>query len=362
MQKKRIGIVTFHRAHNYGAALQAFALKTFLESHGHEAYFVDYQHRKVRKAYRLIPEIKLLKPRTTVYRLFDAWSDSIHRRCRIKAFNEFIRKHFELLELGTDHFLDLIILGSDQIWNPRYTNGLPDEHFGKFKKIKANKIISYAASCGDLNTLGSNQKVLFKNIKKLDAIGVREKNLEVLINKEMPQLKVARNLDPTLLLNKETWNSLAAKPLIKEKYILYYEVEANGRSEEILKKLSQERGLKIVRIFGRSTLSNSQKGITSASPEEFLSLVKNSSCVVTTSFHGTVFSLIFQKPFWTIKFGNHIDDRSHELLTSLSLQDRMIQCASDACLNESDLDYSVIQSLLSDYRSQSVAYLQEWLR
>lgn len=357
---KKIGIVTFHRAHNYGAVLQAYALNKVIENLGYDVGFVDVQHENIAEGYRLIPKINVNKPLFTAKGYIHFLLDPLRKIKRSKGFNNFIKCNFKLIPVNQENNIDIIVLGSDQIWNPEYTNGFVDFHFGKIDGLKSRKVVSYAASMGK-TVLDQEQKKIFNElINDIDVLGVREQSLQKLLEDEF-DIKAMLNLDPTLLLDREDWNYIA-KPLSTkdDEYILVYEVQANDLTKYAVDKISKQLGLKVIYLAAKSNFKIPSNYISDASPEQFLHLFNNAKFVITTSFHGTVFSIINNIPFLTIGFGNDIDARSLSLLELVKLNDRIVFSEDniDNIVNDSYVDFETPNNLLNDYRKISINYLQ----
>jgi hypothetical protein len=352
-----IGILTFHRANNYGAVLQAYALKTYLSDRGHDVGFIDFQHQNVQIIHRLVPPLRLLKPRTTLKNLYSMFLNFRGRIDHIRVFNLFRKKYFTNISLDKNVELDLIILGGDQIWNPEFMNGIPPEHTGDFKNINFRKISSFSASAGSLDRSSTELFDLPFRLAELSAIGVRERSLAEFLLKMNPSLKPVVTIDPVFLLEKKRWSQLALPRSEKKEYILYYEVEANYKTEAILRELRRKTGLEVKRICATRPPSKPFLGRGGVSPEEFLGIFLNSKYIVTTSFHGTAFSLIFEKEFYTVKAGTSSDSRSAELLEEIGLSDRLISKADQLKLEE-PLDFQLAKQKLCEKKNKSQEFLE----
>lgn len=210
---KKIGILTFHSVPNYGAVLQSYALKRFLEmTSSQEVSIVNYQcqgndsafepqeiERNIitKKEFLLKRAIKLIR-----YTIFTKREYAV----KTKAFLEFREEYLNMdscLKLLTKNY-ELFVCGSDQIWNPNITGGFQDYYFGANRNQNGVRTISYAASCGDVEEICAHyEKQFFEIIKNLDKVGVREESL----NRYLTDNKVnsSCNIDPTFLLTKEDY-------------------------------------------------------------------------------------------------------------------------------------------------------------
>lgn len=362
---KKVGIVTFHRAHNYGAVLQAYALQEKINSLGYKAAFIDEEHDNLKNGYSLYPRIRSIKTPKKLLSYIKKWlfllSDYKRKKSRYDNFNLFIEKKLNLLKKNKEHTLNCLVLGSDQIWNTDYTNGIYDLYYGKIPNIHFERKISYAASMG-MSDIKNNEdkKNFFDNIKSINCIGVREIKLKNYIENEF-NIHPILNLDPTLLLKKEEWDTLISDERdlrTGEPYLLIYEVHTHPHTESCAKVISEKYGLNIIRLAPKAGVGVRHDAITDATPVEFLSFFKNADFVITTSFHGTVFSIINEKQFITMRFRNDIDIRSADLLSQLRITSRLSDNGSGF---DSFIDYKDVNKNLRILRDNSIDFLNKSL-
>ncbi|MBN8103430.1 polysaccharide pyruvyl transferase family protein [Vibrio vulnificus] len=358
---KNIAIMTFHRAHNYGAVLQAYALSKVIMNLGNNVGFLDIQHPKIAEGYRLVPKFK----ERTLLSLFKGYIhfllDPMRKIKRSNGFESFIASNFKLIDVDEKkRSVDVVVLGSDQIWNPEYTEGFVDFHFGKIDKIHTNKVISYAASMGKTVLSNTQEKVFDSLTDNVDKLGVREKSLQDFLKNNLGKDSTL-NLDPTLLLTRKDWSEIA-KPIkvTEEKFILVYEVQSNKLTEIAVERLSKLLGMKVVYLAAKTDFRVDSSYISTASPEQFLYLFSQASFIITTSFHGTVFSIINNVPFVTVGFGNDIDARSISVLDAMKLKDRIVFSESDiiTVTQKTEIDFEVSNKLLDELKKESIDYLQ----
>jgi hypothetical protein len=375
---KKIGILTYHASHNIGSMLQSYSLQTFLEKkYGYEVEFIDYSSPEQRNMYSIFPTINNTKDL-----IKNIISGMFYRLFKIR-YDDFEKFKFTYLKLSEKNYTfaneinelekkyDYIFLGSDQIWNvncPDFTN----VYFADFK-TKAT-LIAYAPSLGGQNILesGINLKYIKNLVQKIDHLSVREVNgkkwLESLTNRSFEIVA-----DPTLLLEKKSWHSFLEKHDKQpqyDKYIFFYGVPFSKKTYSIVSKISKKLGLKVVMLDAKSWIYNFcfirgfvlEKHCT---PLDYLSLIKNSSLVITTSFHGTIFSTIFEKDFWTVTFKgtNPDDDRVSTLLTQLGLEDRLIYLEDFSTIDFSKkVDYSEYQSNLQPLVTKSIEFIDNSIK
>lgn len=347
----KIGILTFHCAHNYGAVLQAYGLQEYLKSCGHEVEMIDYRPKYLICGYRAfsLPSlcgISLLKKfkRIAYWGLTFLWRIPVRVRRR-KGFEKFIR---EKLNLSRDRFTeggrvpvekcDAIVFGSDQIWSPNHTNGGDAVFLGDFPAPAGTLKIAYAASAGAASaTLGENP-VFANALKNFNAISVRESNLAESLQPKT-DLKIETVLDPTLLVDKSVWEKLAEPPKTQKKYVLVYQVVYNPEADRIAKELAGQIGAEVISVWSGYTLRGNM--LKTETPEQFVGWFKNAACVVSTSFHGTAFGLIFQKPLYYVGNGNATENRPKQILNALGLSDRYI-AGTDPTPKFSEINYDIV--------------------
>ena len=345
----KIGILTFHSAHNYGAVIQCYGLQQYLASLGHQVYVIDYRPRyfdiynpKQRKE----KQRKNLK--TLVKNALRNMVISRVERKRYAAFDEFITRKLNLTPYvpGTDYSdFDAIILGSDQIWNPQITGGhFDDEFFGFNAKCK---VISYAASSRFVS-LSEEQKLYLKyRLDKIDSISVRESSLKSLLQPFMNK-PIINVIDPSLLPDVNEYNQLCTPIKEQKPYVLVYEIKRNLDTLRIAREIAKLQGLEVVELVACSSPRFYGKSFRmEAGPMDFLSYIKNAECVVTTSFHGMALSLKFQKNFYSLRQGTDADLRAESLLSKLGLLCRFIPLDSSVT-SYSQLDYTEILPRLNE--------------
>ena len=369
----KVTIVTIIDNQNIGTYLQAYALATVVKSFGHDVRILNY-HRKRSELLSLIKKIIKKKRTNPIFALisisYRVTTVSISRR----RLHKFLRKHFVLskkynindLYKGIEQDSDIYIVGSDQVWNSGYNEGVDKIFFLDFVKTKAKKI-TYAASIGK-NELGGYEK---KEIKKLlysfNDISVRElQAVEILDN--LGFKNVLHVLDPTLLLNKKEWTSLINQNTFikKEPYLLIYSVETANKTiiDSLAKKIALKYNLKIYVVttdWFRGKIP-CDKIFYFTSPEKFISLFNNADFTIVSSFHGTLFSLIFEKEFLSVAPEKY-NSRIKSLLEQLNLKERIIseKMAIDD-INFSKINYDAVMKKIAVSKEISFNFLNKWLK
>lgn len=361
---KKVYTITFHRANNYGAMLQAYALQEVLKER-YNTRIIDYDCSPVYNDYKLIFQkspyfVEFMKKNLKCLIKFPFYYP------RYRNFNAFRKKMFitkkynSLVELKNDPPLaDAYVCGSDQIWNPKITNGFDEAFFLKFGN-KDVKRISYAASIGNISIIEEDEDKFFNNLSEFDKISVREEDFNNIINSKFKK-KSKLVLDPTLLLTKQQWLKFYKKnSSVKEKYIFAYSVgNANENYYNAVNKIAELTGYLIV-FFDRNDKDNKfkfkKKSYYSAGPAEFITLLSNSEFVVTTSFHGLALSLILNKKF-TICLSSY-PSRIISLLKIVNLSARICTNEQDlSSIYNSDIDWNRVNKTLIDNMLKSKKWL-----
>lgn len=328
----KVGIITFHRAQNYGAVLQCYALSNYLTTLGCDVEVIDYYPKVFREEYSSFPMTAFKKASFSekMHTLVYYFRNLPYTKKRKKVFALFLQNYINLSSTQFDDAnrmiggYDVLFFGSDQVWNPKLTQGFDDVFTGNFKKGNT-KFVSYAASTMmDSVEIDSEELThAFQSIlNRFDMVSVRERAFADYLN----NLKIKNVVlvgDPVLLLNEEQWSRLAIRPN-ENRYLLLYSVPRSSIISNKAKDIAFEKGMKMIEIAsnGRLYVNGMYKKIIS--PEEYVGFFQYADFIVSSSFHGTAFSVIFKKPFIHLLKGNSYDGRAYGLLEELHLTDRAI--------------------------------------
>ncbi len=320
----KIGILTLHRAHNYGAVLQTYALFKTLKKLGYEVEVIDFIRPEIYGYYDYKIFSKPLNIKNIIRRVIrykNGKKEQIN-------FNEFLNENVVLSPKITNKDMlvnyckkyDGIICGSDQVWNKKANGGLLNIYLLNFKLPKRIKKVSYAASCGNVSLINQDMAYFKKCLKKFDSISVREEDLQ---NKllEIVDKDIDLFVDPTLLLNSEEWLKIKSDFNTPDQYLLVYFLNENEQLLDFINYMSNYINIISIgkKIKNKKVINLLQK----INPKEFIDLYDKAEYIVTNSFHGTIFSIIFKKKF--ITFGNaNYNSRMDTILKKLSLEDRFI--------------------------------------
>lgn len=360
----KIGILTFHNAKNYGATLQAYALRKILETNLKEdAYIIDYEPEVIEKTFHIFQHQNwktllksiLLAPMTIKkYNRFKTFSRQYHHLSQKQYHQE-----VELGELPKEY--QAFITGSDQVWNTRVTEGLLDSYTLNFVTEPNIKKISYAASIGNSTIEEEYRQCYQEKLDKLDYISVREETAKMVLEKIL-QKPIEVVLDPTLLLQQKEWNEIAIDPKKNNKYILVYCLEENKELNAMVSYMAHKLKLDIVTLAIKNKYGSNTSCAYTSGPREFIGLFKNAEYVVTNSFHGTTFSIIYHKKFYTVPHSNR-GSRMIDLLNKLELNHRIVHTASELQKKEleEEIDYSKVDEIVENKRKGSIDFLKNAL-
>lgn len=356
---KRVLTLTTYDVYNYGASLQAYALQQSIKHCECDTELINYQPEYLTRKYDyrwVNPESKMSRYAITrvVYRCLKFLQRQTTMR-RKRAFDTFhkdfltqgnrYRTHQELIQ--DPPMADIYIVGSDQVWNTFYETGQDGAFYLDFVKngVKA----SYAASFSYTEISKEWKKRISIWLKDFDKIAVRESHgIDIL--KDMG-LEGKWVLDPVFLLPIEKWEKIMIPFEKKEKYLLVYDFEGNKELKRFCLQYAKEKGLKIYSINDTYPCFYADRNFSSAGPREFLTLIYNCDAFVSNSFHGTAFSVIFNKPVFVFNRNRHKVNSRMESLTSLfGIRD---------CVIDTQRSYSEYINRIFDYESINTIYKKE---
>lgn len=379
---KKIAIVTGYHIKNYGSALQAYATQRVINDLKIENECIKYRKKNSLRQMLRIFNIPLLRTKMAginkklyAKRYKDTLGNNFKKRDNI--FDEFVKQNFKIskeyygykqLKNGIKQY-DAVLLGSDQVWNP--LNFGSHYYTLEFVPDEMPKI-AYAPSFG-VSRIPSSQKKATKNyLNRINYISVREQKGQEII-KELTGIDAQIVVDPTLLLDANQWKTIYKKERIeKEPYIFCYFLGRNKKCREFANSLKEKTGYKIITLpymdeiikedfeFGDSKMYN-------IGPSEFLNLICNAEYICTDSFHGTVFSIINHKKFFTFnryEDGKKVSTNSRlkSLLSLLGIEERL--CKSDTGIEEimnKEINYYEVDEKLNNMRKGSMDYLKNAL-
>ena len=352
----KLGIITFHRAKNYGAVLQAYALNKATQNLNIDSDIIDYRENKIENDYIFF---KNKKPKKFL-------KDVLNYPLKIKKwkkFDNFIEKNISLSDKCTNEEelrrisekYDCFITGSDQVFNLKMT-GNDRNYFLDFVSDDKKKN-SYAASFGQ-KIIPKEQKNIYHDLLvKFNNISIRE-NDAINIVDTLVQREARIDIDPSFLIDKEQWKCIAKEP--KEKnYILLFTMQQNSTIFNFAEKLSEKTGYKI--IFITDGYKKRLKAIhkTNIGPEEWIGYFLNAKYVITNSFHGLSFSINFNKDFFVElqkppATGN---SRLETLIDEYGLRERLVENGENSNIDKK-IDWEKVNEKLERNKKKSLDYLK----
>jgi len=368
-----IHIVTIHYAHNYGAVLQAFSLKSVLEKWGHEVHFINYVPALEKKKYAkklkndvgLRHSLKSLRPDKWVMGLFSARAGQREWSARYENFENFIQEKLLCGYLGGKELdartaahikTDILICGSDQVWSEIIGGAGNPVYYLAFNDSAVK--ISYAASMGTVYKPGEESLMrIVPWLQAFRAVSVREEALRRMLENDLGIQNVSVTVDPCLLLKKKDFAPIISREAKEVKpYVLAYYIVEDGPMKEIFRKKTQMGKAPIIEIhWKRQLFCANQNQRNSLTVGEFLWYFLHADCIYTDSFHGVVFALIFHRPFYAVYQENV---RIDNLLSAVGLERRHI-CAYDDCGFNQEIDWDVIEEKLELLRQKSLQFLEQ---
>lgn len=372
---KKVGLITYY-GDNYGGVLQAYALQQTVMASGFACELISNEFlcrksglkRLQCKLANLTSAIKnpvdyLAKRK--IYHQYAAQNAS-----KVEKFETFRREKLCIHKTGYtcyDEYLknppqyDVYLCGSDQIWNPNLycDNGFYFAGFAPEDSLK----ISYASSVGVSIVTKKQASFMAPLLNRFDVISTREQKGADIIN-DISEKKATVVLDPTLLLEGDSWSKVASNRIIEDSYVFCYLFGEREYIAAVKKKVKELTGMRVVCVpFVPRELSSDDEKIFDAGPAEFISLIKNASLVLTDSFHATAFSINLKVPFISLcRFEQHdrksMNDRLTTILDMVGLSDRLLD-EKDSITADFlyDVDFEKAHELLDQKRQADRKFL-----
>lgn len=368
---KKIGLLTVHHAYNYGAVLQSYAsLKTLGDLSGNECEIVNYDTKTFRRDRQIFFFPKSASDLMRNIRGLLRYRSSKKRK---ENFERFMSEHYVLSQefytsakaLENAEY-EIMITGSDQTFCLHLRDCPKDMEIFFQEFFSHGKKAAYAPSVGEksaLNTPEENRRIA-DCLKRFDYLSAREEKTAGFI-RQLTGTSPDIVLDPTLLLNADEWDKVSAPvnmPFPGE-YIFFYTVLSAPWVIEYVKKMSRLLGLKVIALHpkNRFDLKSGFEHLEYCGPDNFLYLLRNAKCVITTSFHGTAFAINYNVPFKSLVVGS--GNRILSLLSALSLEDNAVHApdVNNADISFLKTDFSDSNKLLEGLRNKSIDFLKSIL-
>ena len=354
----KIGIITVHRAYNYGSVLQCYALQEYLKRLGHDVWVIDYRQKwteAVYKPFSLYYIWHFIKQHD-IHAIIGYWRARKEKRynCNIanKIFSSFCSRNLHLTpscRRKVPQNFDVYIIGSDQLWSYQCVGGEDRIYLGQFQRPRNSKLIGYAisSSTGSLYKLGGEK--LKRVLANFDKISLREKSNSKIVE-QLTGISLPITIDPTLLADENIWNSMVdTEKWSKRNFIVIYQARlVAGNPTYLYDKASiialQEQDIEIVDLSSKTY-----------SVEDFISAIKYAKYVFTTSFHAVVFSLIMETPCYAVCLRDGLDVRYVDLLKNVGLEKELVDF--DFVPKSLEIDFTEVKRKLSAYRELSLSFL-----
>ena len=370
---KKAGIITYFYYYNYGTMLQGYALCRLIESLGQgkiaseliDCRFEEKQPTKfqlfrirIRRLFVYVTQLKRIYKLSKYKNLF---------RSRQPLFDQFVKDYCRMSRetyrssddlKNNPPVYDIYVTGSDQTWSPKV--GLRDSLFLGFAP-EGSVRASYAPSVGVVSFTDEQRTYFRERLAKYQFVSCREKYGTDLL-KDLSPVEVETVLDPTLVVSAEEWRKIASQRVVEGDYVFCYFIGDKPYYRRFAKQLSSQLNLPLVYIpVSYLDFSQDNNLLWESGPREFLSLIDNAKVVLTDSFHGTVFSINFNKTFYS--FVKHAGLRSMDnmrivdILERMNLLDRLKERYDGGEINYNDIDYAKTNELLATERNKSKAFI-----
>lgn len=353
----KICVSTFYNITHPGAILQAFSLCKVMEGMGHEVCLVNYP-----AAGKGEP-----KPPLNLHSLYAQFAKSRKKR---ECYRRFVEERCNETSRAYTTYEDLkayppeaeaYVCGSDQIWNPSLTGGRPDPaYFLNFGDPSIRRI-SYAASYGGVSLSEEHTTTVKSMLQRLDHLSAREKEGQELTRK-LTGREVELVVDPTLLF--DDWNSVARPTRKRDSYVLLYQLQKSSAVYTAARQVARRMGKPLLNIDASMKFwDRPGRCVRPFSPDEWLGLFQNASAVVTNSFHGTVFSALYERPFHSISLTGEKAvraERMRGLCEQLGLANRFVETGGELSFEE--IEWASTRERVQQLRERSLSYLSYALR
>lgn len=356
---KKTTIITFHSVINYGAVLQAYGLQQVVRKYNSNVEILDYKPDYVFAKY------KLISPGSVFSFFRSLFSLRVYARKK-NRFEKFVNDNMTLSKMSgkcsddfSRYYTDEIIVGSDQIWNPEITGYFDPFYFGKINEHIKCKTISYAASLGKAGITYDESSRLLELLCNIKNISVREEEAKAILEGlAVKDIEVV--VDPTILAGVGCYDCFTT-PQTNVEYVLLFSLTNNAEYVALAEKIAKYKHVRLIEVTNmrKPLVKKKHMVVYDAGPAEFLSYIKYASYVVTDSFHGTAFSILFHKEFQTI-LHNTRGGRMKTLLKSVGLSNRLSSVFTRDLLRE-QIDWECVEEKLVTERKKSIEFIERAL-
>lgn len=365
----KIGIITYHSAYNFGSVLQAYATQECVRELGHDVGIINYRLKSQEAFYK--PSAQMT-PKGIIKMLLDIGKKT-SKENRIEKYENFIAQKMDLTSEFSEpeefykcfSDFDILISGSDQIWN-KYSNELRSVDWKYMEPYLLHgfpgKKISYASSVVTMQE--QDLQHICRYLMGFHSIACREENAAASIRK-ITNKEVVAVCDPTLLLEKERWRSLCDdREVIHGDYVLLYTLGTFKKANHVVNQVSKcfpDKKIVVLAPLASIMKKGNCETLIDVGPAEFLKLIDKAKLVITDSYHGTLFSINFNKNFYYFSDPEKNEIRIVEVLKRLGLMERMISGEGKFEMDK-PIEYGAVTKRLRPFREQSRQYLADALR
>lgn len=372
MSKKKVAFITVHDSPNYGSCLQTYATQRVFEEMGCGVSVIDYRRRQsfpLNSAKRILREGRFMQ-RSPLFRIpgmkalaFFPVLGLVARRSKpLEAFRRNKLNLTNVLYTSEDQLerncpeADIFCTGSDQVWNSVWNSGFEEPYYLKFAPSGTKKI-AFASSLGKSSFEPWEKDLAFAALSEYDAISVRE-DASAKALAEIGVKDVVRLIDPTLLLTREDWEVFSADARKPSKpYVLIYQLNKNDNMVEYIRNTINQTGASAYQItYGPHERTGKANAICCPSVEEFVALFRGAEFVITDSFHGAVFSTLFEKRF-AVMLPEYFAERLTDFLSLVGLRKRIVAAPNDTSTLFEPIDFDLVGKKLARERENSVSFL-----
>ena len=372
MQNMKADVITLHTVDNYGSAMQTYATQEVLKKLGYDVEIIDYWRKNNLPEYRT----KQMLRTSSMQKLKPIWGRNKKTRSTAVKIIQFYLEHHtsptwkflkENVNLSSKRYTsfeelkqdppeaDVYITGSDQVWNSIWNNGIDLAYFLDFAPAGKPRI-AFSASIGRTKFNDVEIPDTRALLQKYSAISVREESAVVLL--KSIGIESQRILDPTLMLTRNEWEKIAKGKTVKKPFLLIYQLNPNEEMDQYAAELAKRKGWDVLRIgFGRSDKQKTGRCIMSPSVEKFIGLLFQASCVLTDSFHATVFSLNLGTEFISVR-PPRFSTRIESILRLTGEGKRLLGSYEDYEIVDRKIDRKHVKEILDRERKAGM----EWLK
>lgn len=352
----KVLILTLHsQNNNFGSVLQAYSLYTFVEEAGCYPVILNYQPYYSNGFTNLRQGLKKLMANCLFLKDYLLRKTKFNKIFIRERMTKKIKKYDKLEKYANGY--DVYLVGSDQVWNPKYLCGKDKAYYFDF--LPEARKVSYASSLGTIDLSDKELTGIANSIRGFQKVSLREKK-SVLQLRTIGFDKAEYVLDPVFLHNKAFYTQMQV-PTLEKNYILAYIIHKDSFMSQVVEKLSQLMNKKVIQIGGFASKCKSEKFFRSAGPMEFLGLIDGADFIITSSFHGTAFAHIYNKQF-AVVMPKYNTLRIENILETVGTTDRVISDLTQLENILKPIDYDLVNRKIDIMRKTSEKYLLSCLQ